>query len=207
MLSSHLLLSLRSGLFTSGFPTKKLYTPLFSSRRATFPTHLILLDFITRTILGANYASLSSSLCHFLHSLVIAARSKRNGTRAETRFGLSAKRAGPFKSAGVSVQSTTGSRGVRISGQQLYRPCSDVQCKTTGYPLHSHLSPSLPLPCVAVCHQVLNALYLVPLRPKYSPQRPIFKHSQPSSSHNVSDQVSHPHKTIGKIIVLYVLTF
>ena len=22
--------------------------------------------------------------------------------------------------------------------------CSDVQCKTTGYPLHSHLSPSLP---------------------------------------------------------------
>jgi len=62
----------------------------------------------------------------------------------------------------VSVQSTTGSRGVRISGQQLYRPCSDVQCKTTGYPLHSHLSPSLPLPCVTVCHQVPNALYILP---------------------------------------------
>ena len=88
------------------------------------------------------------------------ARSKRDGTRAETRYGLSAKRTSPFKSAGVSVQSTTGSRGVRISGQQLYRPCSGVQCKTTGYPLHSHLSPSLPLPCVTVCHQVLNALYL-----------------------------------------------
>ena len=43
------------------------------------------------------------------------ARSKRDGTRAETRFGLSAKRTSPFKSAGVSVQSTTGSRGVRIS--------------------------------------------------------------------------------------------
>ena len=74
------------------------------------------------------------------------ARSKRDGTRAETRFGLSAKRTSPFKSAGVSVQSATGSRGERIGGQQLYRPCSDVQCKTTGYPLHSHLSPSFPLP-------------------------------------------------------------
>jgi len=87
------------------------------------------------------------------------ARSKRDGTRAETRFGLSAKRTSPFKSAAVSVQSTAGSRGVRISGQQLYRPCSDVQCKAAGYPVHSHLSPSLPLPCVTVCHQVPNALY------------------------------------------------
>ena len=41
---------------------------------------------------------------------------KRDGTRAETRFRLSAKRARPFKSAGASVQSTIGSRGVRISG-------------------------------------------------------------------------------------------
>ena len=86
------------------------------------------------------------------------ARSKRDGTRAETRFGLSAKRTSPFKSVGVSVQSTTGSRGVRIGGQRLYRPCSDVQCKAAGYPLHSHLSPSLPHPCVTVCHQVPNAL-------------------------------------------------
>jgi len=44
------------------------------------------------------------------------ARLKRDGTRAETRFGLSTKRTSPFKSAGESVQSTTGSRGVRISG-------------------------------------------------------------------------------------------
>ena len=86
------------------------------------------------------------------------ARSKRDGTRAETRFGLSAKWTSTFKSVGVSVQSTTGSRGVRISGQQLYRPCSEVQCKAAGYPLHLHLSPSLPLPYVTVCHQVPNAL-------------------------------------------------
>jgi hypothetical protein len=40
---------------------------------------------------------------------------KRDGTCAETRFGLSAQRTNPFKSAGVSVQSTAGSRSVRIS--------------------------------------------------------------------------------------------
>ena len=38
--------------------------------RATSPTHLILLDFITRTIFGEQYRSLISSLCNFLHSPV-----------------------------------------------------------------------------------------------------------------------------------------
>jgi len=79
------------------------------------------------------------------------ARSKRDGTRPETRFGLSVKRTSPFKLAGVSVQSTTGSRGVRISGQRLYKPCCDIQSKAAGYPLHS-----VPLLCVTVCHQVLT---------------------------------------------------
>jgi hypothetical protein len=46
-------------------------------------------------------------------------RLKCDGTRAETRFRLSAKRTNPFKSAGVSIQSTTGSRGVRISGSNV----------------------------------------------------------------------------------------
>jgi len=39
--------------------------------------------------------------------------------------------------------------------------CSEVEFKTTGYPLHSHVSPSLPLPCVTVCHQVSTELYNV----------------------------------------------
>jgi hypothetical protein len=43
-------------------------------------------------------------------------RLKCDGTGAETRFGLAAKRTSPFKFAGASVQSTAGSRGVRISG-------------------------------------------------------------------------------------------
>ena len=38
--------------------------------RATWPTHLILLYFITRTIFGEEYRSVSFSLCSFLHSPV-----------------------------------------------------------------------------------------------------------------------------------------
>jgi hypothetical protein len=53
-----------------------------------------------------------------------------------------------------------------------------------------------PLPC-----------YLVPLRPKYSPQHPILLHPQPTFLFNVSDQVSHPYTTTGEIIVLYILIF
>jgi hypothetical protein len=56
ILYCYLYLGLPSGLFPSGFSTKTLYTPLFSLIRATYHDHHILLDFITRTILGVEYS-------------------------------------------------------------------------------------------------------------------------------------------------------
>ena len=119
ILSSNLGLGFPSGLFHSGFPTKTLYTPLLAPTPATCRAHLILLDLITRTILGEEYRSLSSSLCSFLHSLLTS----------------------------------------RLLGPNI--------------PLNTLFSSTLSLRC----------------------------------SFNGSDQVSHPHKTTGKIIVLYVLNF
>jgi hypothetical protein len=86
-------------------------------------------------------------------------RLKCDDTRAETRFRLSAKRTSPFKSAGASIQSTTGSRRVRISGNSAGYTMFRGSVKSTGYPLHSPVSPSLPLPCVTVCHHISIGLY------------------------------------------------
>ena len=104
--------------------------------------------------------SLSLSIECFVLSGRGIARFKHDGTRAENRFRLSPKRTSPFKSAGDSVQSTAGSRGVGISGSNAGYTMFRGSVKSTGYPLHSPVSPSLPLPCVTVCHQVSNALYL-----------------------------------------------
>jgi len=61
---------------------------------------------------------------------------KCDGTSAETRFRLPAKRTSPFISAGASVQSTTGSRGVRISGSNAKYTMFRGSVKNIGYPLH-----------------------------------------------------------------------
>ena len=61
---------------------------------------------------------------------------------------------------GGAVQSTTDSRGAPISGSNagdnMFRGC----VKGTGYPLHSPVSSSLPLPCVTVCHHISTGFYL-----------------------------------------------
>jgi hypothetical protein len=85
---------------------------------------------------------------------------KRDGTRSETRFRLSPKRTSPFKLAVASVQSTTGSQGESISGSNAGYTMFQGSVKGTGYPLHSPVSPSLPLLCVTVCHHISTGLYL-----------------------------------------------
>ena len=68
------------------------------------------------------------------------------GTRTEIRFRLPAKRTSPFKSAGgASVQSTTGSRGVRISGSNAGYTMFRGSVKGTGHPLHSPVHLNRPV--------------------------------------------------------------
>ena len=90
---------------------------------------------------------------------IVRGQLKCDGTRAENRFRLTAKRASPFKLAWASVQSTTGSRVVRISGNNAGYTMLRGSLKGTGYPLHSPVSPSLPLPCVTVCHYTSTGVY------------------------------------------------
>jgi len=87
-------------------------------------------------------------------------RLKCNGTRPESRVCLAAKRSSPFKSSGASVQWTTGSRGVHVSGSNAGYTKFRGSVTSTGYTLHSPVSPSLPFPCVTVCHHVSTGLLL-----------------------------------------------
>jgi hypothetical protein len=85
-------------------------------------------------------------LSYLVVSILSRGQLKCDDTHAETTFRLLAKQTSPFKSAGVSVQSTTGSRGVRISGSNVAYTMFRGGVKGTGYPLHSPVSLSLPLP-------------------------------------------------------------
>jgi len=53
----------------------------------------------------------------------------------------------------------------------LDRPRSEVKWKSIGYPLHSPVSPLLPLPYVTVCHHGSNALYTKHLHSRTAPPR------------------------------------
>jgi len=60
---------------------------------------------------------------------------------------------------GASVQSTTGSRGVRISVSNAGYTMFGGSVKSAGYPLHLPVSPLLSLWCVIVCRHISAGLY------------------------------------------------
>jgi len=87
---------------------------------------------------------------------------KCDGTRAETRFRLSAKRTSPFKSSGGGGRQFSRLLAAEVcairgsnAGYTMFRG----NVKGTGYPLHSPVSPSLLLPCVTGCH-VSTGVYI-----------------------------------------------
>ena len=107
----------------------------------------------------------SAACRHKIIILLGRGQLKRDSTRAETRFRLSAKRTSPFKSAGASFQSTTGSRSVRISGSNAGYTMFRGSVKGTGYPLHSPVSPSIALPCGTVCRHISTGVYVTNWQP------------------------------------------
>jgi hypothetical protein len=113
-----------------------------------------------RNLTNGDQYSLETSVMHWQRPVVVRLRLKCDGTSAETRFRLSAKRTSPFKSAGASVQPTTGSRGVRISGSNAGYTMFRGSVKSTGYTLHSPVSPSFPLSCDTVCHRISTGFYI-----------------------------------------------
>jgi hypothetical protein len=60
----------------------------------------------------------------------------------------------------ASVQSTTDTPGVRISVSNAGYTIFRGSVKSTGYPLHSPICPSFPLPCVTVCHHISAGVYI-----------------------------------------------
>lgn len=77
-----------------------------------------------------------------------------DGIRTETGFLLSVKWEVPCHSVGVTVESTAGSQGMRISWQPVY--CSSaVRWRLLATHSHSPVSPSLSFPRVTLRHIIL----------------------------------------------------
>ena len=112
---------------------------------------------------------------------------KCDGTRAETRICFSAKRTSPFKSAGASVQSTTDSRGVRISGSNAgytkfrgsegyWLPTPSATFLFTSPPVRHRVPsrfnwtlPCVTFPCFSHCwRRILKACSVFIMRTEYA---------------------------------------
>jgi hypothetical protein len=138
---------------------ESLHYATLSSLLLLSPASCYILLLILMMIMMINLALPSGARIRY-SSRMSRLRLKCDGTCAETKFRLSAQRTSPFKSAGGRQFSRLLAAEVCASAAvMLDTPCSEVQCKTTGYPLHSHVSPSIPLPCVTSCHHISAGLY------------------------------------------------
>ena len=73
-----------------------------------------------------------------------------------------AKRMSPFKSArwaGRQFSRLLAAEVCGISGSNAGYTVFRGSVKGTGYPLHLPVSPSLPFPCVTVCHHISTVVY------------------------------------------------
>jgi len=133
------------------------------------------------------------------YSLVLGSRGqlKCDGTRSET----TAKRTSPFKSAGGRQFSRLLAAEVCASAVvMLDTPCSEVECKTAGYPLHPPVSPSVPLPCFTVCHHISAVVYS-PGRGIGPSQRPLrFRRNWNRQSRQTSGRVPIPRSFCRKAV-------
>jgi len=62
----------------------------------------------------------------------------------------------------ASVLLTTGSQGAVISHSNAGYTMFRGSVKGTGHPLHLPVSPSLPLPCITMCHHISTGVYRIP---------------------------------------------
>ena len=89
---------------------------------------------------------------------------KCDGTRAETRFHVWAKRTSPFKSAVARQINRLLAVEVCASAVvMLDAPCSEIVWKVLATHCIRQFPPtSLPLPCFAVCHHIWTGLWELP---------------------------------------------
>jgi hypothetical protein len=145
---------------SSGSKTNSIFLPV--GPRTQYLEHPFLFPFYNSQV-GMSDLCVRGLVFHTSQVQYIRLCLKCDRTHAETRFYLLAKWTSPFKSAGASYHATTGSRGVQISGSNgsnVGYTMFQGSVKSTGYPLHSSVSSSLPLLCVTVCHHISTGLYL-----------------------------------------------
>ena len=99
----------------------------------------------------------------------------------------------------ASVQSTAGSRGVRISGSNAGYTMFRGSVKSTGCPLLSPVSPSLPLPCVTVCHHISTGVYLSTRLYDVTSQSTVTLCDNGAIRVNISSQIQNLYKTLKNI--------